>query len=81
MESKIIEGTWEEVLRHGPELAGRRVRVAVLDELDRRPMSLDLALAPLIQAAEELVAEPPAVDDDAVGEAIADKFRRQGFAL
>jgi hypothetical protein len=33
MESKVIEGTWEEVARRGDELAGRRVRVTVLDEL------------------------------------------------
>jgi prevent-host-death family protein len=33
MESKVIEGTWEEVARRGDELAGRRVRVTVLDDL------------------------------------------------
>jgi hypothetical protein len=81
MESRVIEGIWEEVLRHGPELAGRRVRVAVLDVTDTPPAMLDQALAPLLKAAEELVAEPPTVGDDAIGEAIADKFRRQGFAL
>ena len=27
-----LEGTWEEVAAHGPELAGRRVRVTVLPE-------------------------------------------------
>jgi hypothetical protein len=32
MEQKIIEGTWEEVARMAQELAGRRVRVTVLDE-------------------------------------------------
>jgi hypothetical protein len=29
---KVIEGTWDEVLRHAGELAGHRVRVVVLDE-------------------------------------------------
>ncbi len=33
MEQRIIEGTWEEVARRGDELAGRRVRLTVLDEL------------------------------------------------
>lgn len=33
MEQKIIEGTWEEIARRGGELAGRRVRLTVLDEL------------------------------------------------
>jgi hypothetical protein len=81
MEFRVIEGTWEEVLRHGPELAGRKVRVAVLDSPATPPTMLDQALAPLIRAAEELAAEPPSVGDDAVGEVIADKFRRQGFVL
>jgi hypothetical protein len=26
-----LEGTWEEILTHAPELAGRRVRVTVVD--------------------------------------------------
>jgi hypothetical protein len=26
-----LEGTWEEILEHGTELAGKRVRVVVLD--------------------------------------------------
>jgi hypothetical protein len=26
-----LEGTWEEILAHAPELAGRRVRVTVVD--------------------------------------------------
>ncbi|MFO0956491.1 MAG: hypothetical protein U0800_03380 [Isosphaeraceae bacterium] len=32
MGPKTIEGTWEEIARMAPELAGRRVRVTVLDE-------------------------------------------------
>lgn len=30
MEQRIIEGTWEEILLHAPELAGQRVRLTVL---------------------------------------------------
>jgi len=81
MESRVIEGTWEEILSHGQELAGRRVRVAVLDAPDTPPAMLDQVLAPLIRAAEELAAEPPIDCDDAISEEIAHKFRRQGFAL
>jgi hypothetical protein len=33
MELKVIEGTWEEVVRRSDELAGRHVRVTVLDDL------------------------------------------------
>jgi hypothetical protein len=29
---KVIEGTWDDVLRHSSELAGHRLRVTVLDE-------------------------------------------------
>jgi hypothetical protein len=32
MEQRIIEGTWEEVARRADQLAGRRVRLTVLDE-------------------------------------------------
>jgi hypothetical protein len=31
----VIEGTWEEVSRHAGELAGKRVRVTVLEEVER----------------------------------------------
>ncbi len=30
MEQRSFEGTWEEILRHAPELVGRRVRLTVL---------------------------------------------------
>lgn len=33
MEPKVIEGTWEEVVRRAHELAGHRVRLTVLDAL------------------------------------------------
>jgi hypothetical protein len=29
---KTIEGTWNEILRHAPELEGRLLRVTILDE-------------------------------------------------
>jgi hypothetical protein len=32
MEQKTIEGTWEEIARRTQELAGRRVRVTILDD-------------------------------------------------
>ena len=30
MAPNVIEGTWEDVIRHGVELAGKRVRLTVL---------------------------------------------------
>ena len=32
MQSQVLEGTWEEVSRHGAELTGKRVRLTVLPE-------------------------------------------------
>jgi hypothetical protein len=84
MEQRTFEGTWEEVIRHAPELAGRRVRVTVLDA-PGRPATLDRALAALIRDAEVLAGElrpaPVQVSADAWAEGVAEKFRRQGFSL
>ena len=33
MTQEIYEGTWEEIVSHASELAGRRVRLMVLDQL------------------------------------------------
>ena len=55
MTESIIEGTWEEISRRGPEFAGRRLRVIVLaDELgpESEGSSLDQALAGLIGVAD-----------------------------
>jgi hypothetical protein len=30
--AQILEGTWEELARHAPELLGKRLRLTVLDE-------------------------------------------------
>jgi hypothetical protein len=80
MGQTVIEGTWEEVAQHAAELAGKRVRVTVLDE---SAATLDRALAGLIEAAERLHGErsstAPAGPD--WGEAVAEKFRGQGFHL
>jgi hypothetical protein len=32
-----LEGTWEEIMAHAPELAGRRVRLIVLKEAPEEP--------------------------------------------
>ena len=29
--AKEIEGTWEEIVKHGPELSGQRVHLSILD--------------------------------------------------
>lgn len=35
MEQQVLEGTWEEVSRHGPELTGKRVRLTILPDQAR----------------------------------------------
>jgi hypothetical protein len=84
MEPRTFEGTWEEIARHGPELAGRKVRLTVLDELG--PAStLDRVLAPLIASAEHLAGSlPPAEPSSSAhdwSEGVVEKYRRQGFTL
>jgi hypothetical protein len=84
MADRILEGTWEEIAAQGHYLAGRRVRVTVIDG-DEGAATLDRALAPLLEAAESLSRQlPPAPAPptaDAWGDAVVEKFRRQGFAL
>ena len=79
---KTFEGTWEEVARHGAELAGRKVRLTVIDE---PPIALDQALAPIIADAERLsqLLPPvaPTLTEDDWSEGVVEKYRRQGFSL
>ena len=58
MEQRTFEGTWEEITRRGSELAGRKVRIIVLNE-PASPVTLDRALAHLIADAEHLVGTLP----------------------
>lgn len=40
MSQQVLEGTWEEIARHGDELGGKRVRLTVLEEepIPNQPM-------------------------------------------
>ena len=84
MEQRTFEGTWEEITRRGSELAGRKVRITVLNE-PASPVTLDRALARLIADAEHLVGTlppvPPSPAADAWSEDVVEKYRRQGFTL
>ena len=68
MDYRTIEGTWEEVLEHGDELAGHRVKVIVLEEKGT-PQSLAEALKGKIGVLEFDV---PADLHQRTGEAFAD---------
>ncbi len=39
MEQRSFEGTWEEILRHPPELVGQRVRLTVLSNESSKPQN------------------------------------------
>jgi hypothetical protein len=39
MAEQVLEGTWEEIVHHAPELAGKRVRLTVLAEHASEPVS------------------------------------------
>ena len=84
MEERTFEGTWEEITRRSSELAGRKVRITVLNE-PVSPVTLDQALAHLIADAERLVGTlppvPPSPTADAWSEGVIEKYRRQGFTL
>jgi hypothetical protein len=85
MEQRTFEGTWEEITRRAAELAGRKVRLTVIDE-PPSPGTLDSAVAPLIEAAEHLVASLPQstgtpLSADDWSDGVTEKYRRQGFKL
>jgi hypothetical protein len=86
MELRTYEGTWEEIARHAAEFAGHRVRLTVLDG-PGSPSMLDSTLGGLIEEAERLAASRRPDSDSAPagagtwGDAVAEKFRRQGFSL
>ncbi len=54
MTQQILEGTWEEVSRHGEELAGRRVRVTVLDDVTMPTPRNEAMLSALERSRERL---------------------------
>lgn len=49
-----LEGTWEEILTHSPELAGRRLRVTVLSE-EPQPNSAETPQSPPPSTAQSLL--------------------------
>ena len=56
MSEQVLEGTWEEIARHGEELAGKRVRLTVLDDSTPQPRPASLTEGrPLSELLEGLV--------------------------
>ncbi len=77
-----IEGQWEELVRNSHEFAGRRVRVTVLS--DDRDVNVGFIAERQRWIAEgnALITTPPAAKKSTpFGDALVDKFRRQGLEL
>jgi hypothetical protein len=78
-----LEGSWEDILRRGAELSGRRVKVSVLSDEPAKP--LDEVAERWAAGAERLVPSPlsPARqgDEAELERLLVEKFRKQGFTF
>lgn len=91
MSQQVLEGTWEEITRHGEELAGKRVRLTILDNAapprDGKESSIEESpLSELLEGLTGVVdsSEPVSVirrGRGVYGEALLDKYRKQGLKL
>jgi hypothetical protein len=70
--SKTFEGTWEEILKHADELAGHRVRVAVIDNepnpydppaFDNSPEAIEAWVESFHEWVHNLPTLPTVIDD------------------
>ncbi len=90
MALQVLEGTWEEIAQHAAEFSGKRVRLMVLGEAtphngtqpleNERPLSE--LLEGLIGVVDSSAPTPPFPHKQrAWGEAIEEKFRKQGLKI
>ncbi|PZD74934.1 hypothetical protein C1752_00995 [Acaryochloris thomasi RCC1774] len=66
-----IEGTWEEILTHAPDLEGHRLRVILLDDVSEHEQSISDALkAKKLKALRTFASDPlsdvPPLSDEAM---------------
>ena len=86
---QTIEGTWEEVLARGEELAGRRVRVIVLGERpaegakmsDDEQAELRKRAEAWLEETEKLVREPSNRPPTEFEQILIEKMRKQGIEV
>jgi hypothetical protein len=77
-----VEGQWEELIQHPDQFAGRRVRVTVLSDERSSPPSLLNEVHRWLAEGERLdVTRAAPAKADAFGDALAEKFRKQGLVL
>jgi regulator of RNase E activity RraA len=79
---KQVEGRWDEVVRHSDQFVGRIVRVIVLSE-DASPAPSMLAeVRRWLAEGDALDIVPPGnVRSNVFGDALVEKFRKQGLVL
>jgi hypothetical protein len=75
MNRKLIEGTWEEISQHTEELAGRRVRVTLLDAValptpTQGPHTGHAAGSPVANPVNGMFSDAPELLDEVVEEAM-----------
>jgi len=77
-----VEGQWEELIQHPDQFAGRRVRVTVLsDEQSSRPPLLNEVRLWLAEGERLDIPRRGPAKPDAFGDALIEKFRKQGLVL
>jgi hypothetical protein len=77
-----VEGQWEELVQHSDQFAGRRVRVTVLsDNRGAAPSMLNEIRRWLAEGDSLKITPPNAAKANAFGDALVEKFRKQGLVL
>jgi hypothetical protein len=77
-----VEGPWEELIRHPDQFAGRRVRVTVLtDDVNSAPSMLNEIRRWLAEGDALQITPPTTPKANAFGDALVEKFRKQGLVL
>ncbi|NJR63442.1 MAG: hypothetical protein HC769_34495 [Cyanobacteria bacterium CRU_2_1] len=82
MEQRSFEGTWEEILRHAPELIGRRVRLTVLSNETPKPQNgatLDQLLKDRVGRVQFQPSNLSTRTKEAFTDLLADKYRLPGL--
>jgi len=79
-----LEGTWEEILAHADELAGRRVRLTVLpgerEAGDDQPR-LSPANQQMLDLLDEMEANPLTGEEQAILDDLGEHLKRHPFSL
>jgi hypothetical protein len=79
VEQRTLEGTWEEILLHAPELVGQRVKLTVLSPEEKQPpaqVTLDQALNGRVGRVQFLPSDLSARTKSAFGDILAEKHGR-----